>query len=210
MKQVMKLLVGLGNPGPRYETTRHNAGFLALDRLIDVWSARELGAKFLAELWEASVSGEKCLLMKPQTFMNLSGTSVSEVARFYKVSAGDIYVLYDDVDIEKGEFRLKVGGGSAGHNGIRSLDEHLKALGGDYVKIRIGVGRPPLLASGKKALPTDAYVLEPFSDDELDTLDKTLERVTDAVTFALKNSAIDAMNRFNTRTKDSKEDTDGL
>lgn len=206
----MKLLVGLGNPGPRYETTRHNAGFLALDRLIDVWSARELGAKFLAELWEASVSGEKCLLMKPQTFMNLSGTSVSEVARFYKVSAGDIYVLYDDVDIEKGEFRLKVGGGSAGHNGIRSLDEHLKALGGDYVKIRIGVGRPPLLASGKKALPTDAYVLEPFSDDELDTLDKTLERVTDAVTFALKNSAIDAMNRFNTRTKDSKEDTDGL
>src|SRR3989338_9628850 len=121
----MKIVAGLGNPGPRYETTRHNVGFLAADRLIDRWNAKGPAAKHEAEIFEAGVGGEKVLIVKPQTFMNLSGRSLAPLVRFYKCDPTDLLVIYDDLDLEPLALRLRTGGGTGGHNGLRSIHEHL-------------------------------------------------------------------------------------
>lgn len=137
----MKLLVGLGNPGKKYEETRHNIGFRFLDLLAGSEGLRFVAApRFDAETAEWDAAGEKILLVKPQTFMNNSGEAVGKLARYYHVETQDIFVVYDDLELPVGKPRIKTGGGHGGHNGLKSLNQHLPNT--DYIRIKIGIGRP--------------------------------------------------------------------
>jgi peptidyl-tRNA hydrolase, PTH1 family len=162
----MKLLVGLGNPGSQYEGNRHNIGFMAIDAIarangISGWKSKHAGL-----IAEGSVGSERVLLLKPQTFMNKSGDSVQQVARFYKLAPADIIVFYDELDLVPGKVRVKVGGGNGGHNGLRSIDPQ---IGLDYKRVRLGIGHPGkenvthhVLGDFAKA---DKAWLEPLLDD---------------------------------------------
>ncbi|HTL11509.1 MAG TPA: aminoacyl-tRNA hydrolase [Bdellovibrionota bacterium] len=204
----MKLIVGLGNPGPRYETTRHNVGWLALDRMIDDFKAEGPQKKYDGEIWRASVDGEQVLLVKPQTFMNLSGRCVGPLVQFHKCAPEDILVLHDEVDLPFGALRIKTGGGTGGHNGLKSLDASLGADKNGYHRIRIGVGKPGLLPTGAKGMDTADWVLQMFSDDELEELDKRLDDITAAARLVLKGRMGEAMNRYNQKPKGSAADAD--
>ena len=154
----MRLVVGLGNPGSRYARNRHNVGFMAVDAIARKHGSPGFRSRFKGELAEGSIGGERVLLLKPQTFMNLSGESVGEAARFFKILPSEIVVIHDEIDLRPGKLRVKLGGGSAGHNGLRSIDG---LLGPDYWRVRIGVGHP-----GIKEL-VQPYVLQNFSGEEL-------------------------------------------
>ncbi len=154
----MRLVVGLGNPGGRYARNRHNIGFMAVEAIARRHRAAGFRNRFKGELAEASIGGERVLLLKPQTFMNASGESVGEAARFFKLLLSDIIVIHDEIDLRPGKVRVKRGGGNAGHNGLRSIDA---LLGPDYWRVRIGVGHP-----GVKEL-VQPYVLQNFSGEEL-------------------------------------------
>jgi len=166
----MHLIVGLGNIGREYEATRHNFGFLLLDKIIDDYRLMSQGKKFRSEVFSGEINGKKILALKPQTFMNLSGAAVAEAANFYKIAPENIIVLHDDVDLEFGRIKAKIGGGHGGHNGLRSIDE---AVGKDYMRIRLGVGRP-----ANKEYSTADYVLGKFSKDELNALEKINEKIS--------------------------------
>jgi len=154
----MRLLVGLGNPGARYAGNRHNIGFMAVEAIARRHRAAGFRNRFKGELAEASIGGERVLLLKPQTFMNASGESVGATVRFFKLLLSDIIVIHDEIDLRPGKLRVKRGGGSAGHNGLRSIDT---LLGPDYWRVRIGVGHP-----GVKEL-VQPYVLQNFPSEEL-------------------------------------------
>ena len=154
----MRLVAGLGNPGARYARNRHNIGFMAVEAIARRHGAAGFRNRFKGELAEVSIGGERVLLLKPQTFMNASGESVGEAARFFKLLLSDIIVIHDEIDLRPGKVRVKQGGGSAGHNGLRSIDA---LLGPDYWRVRIGVGHP-----GVKEL-VQPYVLQNFSGEEL-------------------------------------------
>ena len=154
----MRLVAGLGNPGARYARNRHNIGFMAVEAIARRHGAAGFRNRFKGELAEMSIGGERVLLLKPQTFMNASGESVGEAARFFKLLLSDIIVIHDEIDLRPGKVRVKQGGGSAGHNGLRSIDA---LLGPDYWRVRIGVGHP-----GVKEL-VQPYVLQNFSGEEL-------------------------------------------
>ncbi len=189
----MKLVVGLGNPGPKYETTRHNVGFLAVDRAVDRWGSNNPQRDALAEIYPTSVRGEKALVVKPQTYMNLSGRAIAPLARFYKCAPADIIVVYDEIDLPFGTVRIKTGGGSGGHNGIKSLDECLGSGQTGYHRVRIGVGRP---APGSPLSPAD-YVLQQFLDRELEALDALFEDVVNAIELIALGDIKGAMNKYN-------------
>ena len=190
----MKLVVGLGNPGPKYETTRHNVGFLALDRMIEKWNAVGPQMRESGEVWTATVKGEKTLLVKPQTFMNVSGKCVAPIFNFHKCAPEDLVVIYDELDLPPLGVRLKTGGGAGGHNGIKSIDASLGAGKLNYHRVRIGVGHPRAL--GKPHTPAD-WVLDPFTDDELVGLDKVFDQVAQAVELVLQGDMRGAMNQYN-------------
>jgi peptidyl-tRNA hydrolase, PTH1 family len=190
-----KVVAGLGNPGPKYETTRHNVGFLALDRLIDDWQARGPVKAYEGEIWEASVAGEKVYLVKPQTYMNNSGRCIAPLANFYKCKPEDIVVLYDELDLKPASIRIKTGGGSGGHNGIKSIDASLGLANTGYHRVRIGIGHPRAL--NLQLQPVD-YVLQQFSDGELENLDGLFGNVEKAVKRILDGDVRGAMNEFNT------------
>jgi peptidyl-tRNA hydrolase, PTH1 family len=190
----MKLVVGLGNPGPRYETTRHNAGFLAVDRLVDAWKAQGPNDAFEGEVWQASVAGEKVYLIKPQTFMNLSGKTVGPIFKFYKCTPEDLIVIHDDLDLKPLALRIKTGGGTGGHNGLKSIDSHLGSAMTGYHRIRIGIGKP---AFYNRTQSTVDFVLEQFLDEELSRLDPLLDEVTAATELLIRGEAARAMNQFN-------------
>jgi PTH1 family peptidyl-tRNA hydrolase len=154
----MRLVVGLGNPGLRYAKNRHNIGFVAVDAIARRHGFPAFRDRFKGELSEGAIGGEKRLLLKPQTFMNDSGESVLAAASFYKIPPGEIVVIHDEIDLKPGKLRVKRGGGSAGHNGLRSIDA---LLGADYWRVRIGVGHP-----GVKEL-VQPYVLQNFSSEEI-------------------------------------------
>jgi PTH1 family peptidyl-tRNA hydrolase len=135
----MLLFAGLGNPGAKYANNRHNVGFMAADAIARRHSFSPWSRKFQAEIAEGKLAGEKVILIKPQTFMNLSGQSVGEAMRFHKLDASAVTAFYDEIDLASGKVRVKTGGGAGGHNGIRSLDQH---IGKDYRRVRIGVGHP--------------------------------------------------------------------
>jgi PTH1 family peptidyl-tRNA hydrolase len=135
----MRIIAGLGNPGSRYAGNRHNIGFMALDAIARRWNAPAWRGRFQSEASEVTLAGERVLLMKPQTFMNLSGQAIGEAARFHKLMPADVIVLHDELDLPPGKLRAKRGGGDAGHNGLRSTTA---ALGADYVRVRLGIGHP--------------------------------------------------------------------
>ena len=154
----MRLIVGLGNPGLRYAKNRHNVGFVAVDAIARRYGFPGYRDRFKGELAEGLIDGEKRLLLKPQTFMNASGEAVLAAASFYKIPPGDIVVIHDEIDLKPGKLRVKRGGGSAGHNGLRSIDA---LLGADYWRVRVGVGHP-----GVKEL-VQPYVLQNFAAEEI-------------------------------------------
>ena len=153
----MLLLVGLGNPGKAYAGNRHNIGFMALDAIARACNAAPFRKKFQGEASEARIGEERAILLKPETYMNESGRSVAEAARFHKIALADIVVLHDELDLPPGKLRVKVGGGNAGHNGLRSITAH---MGNDYKRVRLGIGHP-----GDKAL-VHGYVLSDFAKAE--------------------------------------------
>jgi peptidyl-tRNA hydrolase, PTH1 family len=154
----MRLLVGLGNPGSRYARNRHNLGFMALEAIARRHGVSGFRSRFKGELADGSIGGERRLLLKPQTFMNDSGESVAETARFFKIAPSEIVVIHDEIDLRPGKLRVKRGGGNAGHNGLRSLDA---LLGPDYWRVRIGIGHP-----GVREL-VHPYVLQNIPEAEM-------------------------------------------
>ena len=184
------LVAGLGNPGHEYERTRHNAGWLVVDEV-----ARRHGgswrSKFSGSLAEVRVGEQRLALLKPETYMNESGRSVSAAARFFKVPAESILVVHDDVDLEAGRLQARRGGGLAGHNGLRSIKSHLHT--DEFVRVRIGVGKPPSKEQGAD------HVLDRFSKRERSEIDVAIADAADAVEAIAIEGVDAAMNRFNTR-----------
>ncbi|MEM9343537.1 MAG: aminoacyl-tRNA hydrolase [Pseudomonadota bacterium] len=166
----MRLFVGLGNPGPKYAMNRHNIGFMAVDRIADDHGFGPWRSKFQGVLCEGRLGPEKVVLLKPGTFMNLSGQSVGEAMRFYKLDPVDVAVFHDEIDLAPGKLKVKDGGGHAGHNGLRSLHGH---IGEAYRRIRMGVGHP----GHKDAVPH--YVLRDFAKADQDWLDDMLRGISD-------------------------------
>ena len=158
----MKLIIGLGNPGSEYLNNRHNVGFMALDNLYAHYLFENWRTKLGGLFSTASLGSEKILLVKPQTFMNLSGICVTKFKQFFKINVADIFVIYDDIDLGFGEVKIKQGGGDAGHKGVRSISQHLQTK--DFNRIRLGIGRP----STKEEV--SHFVLSNFSETEKDKL----------------------------------------
>jgi len=184
----VRLLVGLGNPGPKYERTRHNIGFRVVEE-----AARKLGAALGEESrWKAWVGKVKdAAVLLPQGYMNLSGESVGQAARFWKVPVNEIVVVHDEIDLEFGRIQVKEGGGDAGHNGLRSIRQHLGS--GDTVRVRFGVGRPPEQWEGAD------WVLAKFSSEEEESLKELIPLAADAALAALREGPRVAANRYNRR-----------
>ncbi|MES1158745.1 MAG: aminoacyl-tRNA hydrolase [Terricaulis silvestris] len=174
----MLLLVGLGNPGAKYAKNRHNIGFMAVDGLARAYNFGPWRKKFQGEIAEGQIDGVKCLLLKPQTFMNESGRSVADAAHFHKLNASDVIVFYDEIDMAPGRFRMKRGGGAAGHNGIRSIAA--SAIGGDFRRARLGVGHP-----GQAEL-VHGYVLSDFHKADAEWLANLLDAVVRAAPLLVK------------------------
>ena len=186
----MRLLVGLGNPGAKYERTRHNLGF-RIARL----AAEKLGVALDQTRWNAvlgtgRVRGEQIAIVLPQTFMNVSGESAGHAVRFWKVDPGHLVVAHDDLDLALGRIQVKVGGGDGGHNGLKSLRQH---LGPDFVRVRSGIGRPP-----QGWDPAD-FVLARFAAEEEAVVEEMVPVAAEAAVAALLEGTAAAMNRFNRR-----------
>jgi PTH1 family peptidyl-tRNA hydrolase len=168
----MRLIVGLGNPGPRHERNRHNIGFMAANALLRRHEFRAVRNKFDAHLAEGLVGAERILVMMPQTYMNDSGNAVGPAARFYKIDPSQVAVIYDEVDLAPGKLRVKQGGGSAGHNGIRSIDA---GFGYEYWRVRLGVGHP----GAKELVPH--WVLQNFTAEDMNWVTPLTEAVAEAM-----------------------------
>ena len=167
----MKVIIGLGNPGKKYEKTRHNIGFIAIDSLRKKLNISDEREKFQALVSEKNIDGEKVIFLKPQTFMNLSGNSVIEIVNFYKLdSKKDIIVIYDDMDLPFGDIRIREKGSSGGHNGIKSIISH---IGEEFIRIKCGIG-----AKEKGAIE---YVLGEFNQTEQKSLDEILDNIDNCV-----------------------------
>jgi peptidyl-tRNA hydrolase, PTH1 family len=182
------LVVGLGNPGREYARNRHNAGAMVADEL-----ARRHGgswrSKFSGQLAEIRLEGHKVALLKPETYMNESGSSVGAAARFFKVAPDAVLVVHDDSDLEAGRLQVRLGGGLAGHNGLRSIQSHLHSDG--FQRVRIGVDKPESKDRGVD------HVLKKFSKRDREQIDVTLEQAADAVECIVRDGVDTAMNRFN-------------
>ena len=183
----MFLIVGLGNPGKEYENTRHNIGFNAIDVIAKKYKIELNRIKFKGIYGEAFIGGEKVILLKPSTYMNLSGESVRSVMDFYKISEEDVLVIYDDISLEVGRLRIRDKGSAGGHNGIKSIISHMGTE--DFARIKIGVGQP------KGDLVN--YVLGNFAKEEKRILDEVLETVVLAAEVIIKEDAKEAMNKYN-------------
>jgi len=183
------LITGLGNPGREYRENRHNAGFMVLDQLAARFGITFTRLESKALVTKTEYQGQRLVLAKPQTYMNLSGTSVSSLLRFYKVPIENLLVAYDDVDLPLGILRIRPDGGSAGQKGMVSIIERLGT--DNFARLRVGIGRPP----GQKDAAT--YVLENFSSQELEFLSPAIDRATDAVLSFVALGLNAAMNKYN-------------
>lgn len=192
----IKLVIGLGNPGQKYEQTRHNIGFLVMDRLAHIYGAQMANhLKWRAHL--AKVPGSNAMLMKPQTFMNESGQSVGAALRFYKWQPEQVLVVYDDVSLPFGALRFRMAGSAGGHNGIRSMIAH---LGSDqFPRLKLGIGNAGQEEKTKAGASLTGHVLGKFSVDEQNQLENTLATAAEAVQFALSEGVESAANTFNTK-----------
>jgi PTH1 family peptidyl-tRNA hydrolase len=182
----MRLVVGLGNPGAEYARNRHNVGFMAADVVAIRYSFPPYRSRFKGDVAEGSIAGERVLLLKPKTYMNNSGESVAEAARFHKIEASQVIVMHDELDLAPGKLRAKKGGGAAGHNGIRSIDAH---LGNDFWRVRIGIGHP-----GHKALVMGT-VLGDFAKADTAWLVPLLDAIADELPLLLKGEDAAFMSR---------------
>jgi len=195
----MLLVVGLGNPGRQYASHRHNVGFMAVDELARRVGADAFREKFSGTYARCDIAGEPAILLQPLTFMNLSGQCVQPAMAFFKVAPGELVVLHDELDIPFGEVRLKMGGGHAGHNGLRSIMERVGA--GDFGRVRLGIGRPPAGFRGEVA----DFVLSSFDAVERAALPDLLKKAGDAVVDIARRGFGPAMNARNTRPKPPKQ-----
>ena len=191
----MKVVIGLGNPGKKYEKTRHNIGFIAIDNLRKKMNVSDEREKFQALVSEKNIDGEKVIFLKPQTFMNLSGNSVIEIVNFYKLDPKkDIIVIYDDMDLSFGDIRIREKGSSGGHNGIKSIISH---IGEEFIRIKCGIG-----AKEKDAVE---HVLGEFNQTEQKDLDEILEKINNCVIEMLSVQNLDRiMQKYNKKKENSK------
>ncbi len=180
------LLIGLGNPGTGYSGNRHNAGFMALDHIISDYGFSKPSLKFGGSVSEGIIDGEKAYAFKPLGYMNISGGPASEIAKFYKIAIKNTIAIHDDLDIGLGKLKVKRGGGSGGHNGLKSLDSH---IGVDYMRVRIGIGHP-----GDKDMVSD-YVLSNFRKEELPPLESILKETSKHIGLLLKGDEAGFMNK---------------
>jgi PTH1 family peptidyl-tRNA hydrolase len=183
----MLLFVGLGNPGRAYAKNRHNLGFMAVEAIARRHGFPAARARFQGLLSEGSIAGERVILLKPQTYMNESGRSVGEAARFHKISPAEIIVFHDELDLAPGKCRVKVGGGVAGHNGLRSITAH---IGNDYKRIRLGIGHP-----GDKSL-VHSYVLNDFAKSDQPWVEALCEAIADHADLIVKGDDASLQNKL--------------
>lgn len=178
----MKLIVGLGNVGSKYAKTRHNLGFMVVDQLVasEDWPALKLEKKFKAELRLGDIGKTAVILAKPTTMMNLSGYSVQAIASFYRIKPKDVWVIYDDIDLEFGKLRIRSGGGSGGHNGVASV---IEAIGDGFVRYRVGIGSNRALGQ-----PSEQYVLDNFSAEQAEDIPKILKDTVDSILYHIDDS----------------------
>jgi len=194
----MLLFVGLGNPGSKYASNRHNIGFMALDKIAEHNGFSPWRNKFQAKLSEGVLGGEKVILLKPQTFMNLSGQSVGAAMQFYKLTPSDITVFHDELDIAPGKCRVKMGGGHAGHNGLRSIHQH---IGPDYQRIRLGIGHP-----GHKDRVAQ-YVLGDFAKADQHWINDILQGVGEGSAKLVVNDSAGFMNSIALQRQQNLQNT---
>lgn len=184
------LIVGLGNPGAKYEMTRHNAGFLAVDLFAIKENFNVKKLKFHALVGDVKIDGKKCLVMKPQTFMNNSGESVGEAAKFYKIPPENIVVISDDISLDIGNIRIKRKGSAGGHNGLKSIIAHLGSE--NFIRIKVGVGKKPFAD-----YDLADWVLGRFPKDKESDLKQALESAVDSISYIVNNQIDKAMNLYN-------------
>lgn len=194
----MKLFIGLGNPGAKYAQNRHNIGFMALDRIASDHGFAPWRGKFQGQLSEGRLGGEKVMLLKPETFMNLSGQSVGDAIRFFKLDSTDITVFHDEIDLAPAKVRLKSGGGHAGHNGLRSIHQH---IGPHYDRVRLGVGHP----GHKDRVP--GYVLSDFAKADQSWLDDVLRGISDGAAYLADGDGAKFLNAVGLRVTPSRPST---
>lgn len=189
----MILVAGLGNPGKKYSNTKHNIGFLVVDEIGKRAGIELKKNKFKGVFGEGFTGDNKLVLLKPETYMNLSGESVSSIKNFYDIPADNIIVVYDEMDLPIGNIRIKSGGGSAGHNGIKSI---ISSLGTDeFTRVRVGIGKPLVKDTGA------GHVLSGFSKEEAEIVKDSIKRAADAVFAIIEEGLERAMNEYNTKNK---------
>jgi PTH1 family peptidyl-tRNA hydrolase len=191
----MKLFVGLGNPGAQYARQRHSVGFMALDKIASAHGLGPWRRRFHGETAEATLGAERVVLLKPSTYMNESGRAVGEAARFLKIPVGDIYVFHDEIDLAPSKLKVKIGGGNAGHNGLRSITAH---MGNEYNRVRIGVGHP----GAKDAVAH--YVLHDFAKVEHVWLEPLLDAMADAAGYLAQGDSARFLSQVALKTRDEE------
>ena len=182
----MLLLAGLGNPGPRYAGNRHNIGFLAAEAIHDRHRFAPWRRRFHSETAEGQIAGERVLLLKPMTFMNESGRAVAEAQNFFKIAIGDVIVLHDEIDLTSAKVRVKTGGGNAGHNGLRSISAY---CGNEYMRVRIGVGRPETKEQ------VSGHVLDNFSKDDGPWVEAVIDAIAESADLLVSGRPEEFQNR---------------
>ena len=196
----MKIFVGLGNPTAEYAATKHNVGFMLADRLADKLGASTWRERFNALVAETFLDGEKILLVKPQTFMNLSGEAVAPLMNFYKLDAADLTVAHDDMDLPLGMIRLRPKGSGGGHRGVASIIQHIGSQ--NVPRVRIGVGHPPANWT------VNHHVLSPFTAEDADKISAALDELVPAVICIFREGIDNAMNKFNPKRFKAHEQSD--
>ena len=185
----MKMIVGLGNPGAGYAQTRHNAGFMVIDKFAAVYQLTIEKKQCRSLLGQGFMEGQKVLLVKPQTYMNKSGEAVLEILNYYREGIEDLIVIHDDLDLDFGRLRFKRGGGTGGHNGLKSITQMLNSP--EYSRLKIGIGRPP------EVMPTEAYVLGSFLTKEKESLPEIIKGAVEGLKTWCFEGVDVAMNKFN-------------
>jgi len=189
----MNIIIGLGNPGKDYAGTRHNVGFEVIDQLAHNYTISVTKKKHKALIGEGTIKGKKVVLIKPQTYMNLSGESIKEVLTWYKCNNKDIIIIYDDISLDVGEIRVREKGSAGGHNGMKSIIQHL--LTDEFIRIRIGVGEKP------KNWDLADYVLSQFSKNETESIAEGFIKAGDACETILDTGVLSAMNKYNQKKR---------
>ncbi len=197
----MYLIIGLGNPGSRYQQTRHNIGFMVLEDIAARWEV-DIRQKSFDALWNrGKVAGANALLAMPQTYMNLSGNAVRRLQDYFKVDTGNVIVIHDDLDLPFGTVRLKAGGGDAGHKGLKSIVNCLGSA--DFMRVRMGIGKP----AGRT--PVEDYVLQKFNQDESDRLQQIIQIASEATADIIQSGLQQAMAKYHTKNISNLKKEDG-